>query len=105
MELIKTNLLTDSISALRLKKNDQELELAQQYKKTIESLKPMNMIYSAAKSLTNSDNIKDSLLNISMGLGVGLASKKIVQNNFKNILLNIVQSTVQFGISKIFKKK
>jgi hypothetical protein len=105
MDTIQSENLLKSIAVLELKKKEQEQDLIVHFKKTKESLKPLNLIKNGFKGMINSPDVKDNLLNASMGMGAGIASKKILFGRSSGIIKNVVGSAVELAVANLVSSK
>ncbi len=91
--------LTNAIAALNEKLDQKELDVITCYKTTIESFKPLNIIKSGLKNLVGSTTIKDDIINSSIGIGAGLATKKLIVGSSGGFLKKILGGVVEFAIA------
>ncbi|HEY6438123.1 MAG TPA: hypothetical protein VIY47_16145, partial [Ignavibacteriaceae bacterium] len=68
------------------------------------SLKPLNLIKNTFKQATGSADLKENLLNTSVGLTAGYLSKIIFEGVSKNPLKKLLGSALMFGITNIVAK-
>ena len=102
-----TNHTTELKEAIILLQNKQEHELLllkEQFHRTCESLKPMNLLKSTFKASIESPGIKDTILNTSVGLATGYFSKLLFVSTSHNPFIKILGMALQFGITKIVAK-
>lgn len=96
--------LEDAIKLLQFKKAEDEQLLKELFYMTYENVKPINMIKNLFKEPVASQNIKDSLLTTSVGLGAGYISKLLFQGvvrvPFKNFIGNALMLSVENLIAK-----
>lgn len=108
--LNQNQLLEDSMSALKLKREMQAQDFKMQYSQMIDSFKPSNIISQSIMGLSNSSALQGGSLKSSvMGTAVGYLTRKLIPNKnnsfFKNILGYMIQATVTSYIaSKIDRK-
>lgn len=93
--------LNQFIAVLEMKKLNQEIELKHTIKETLNDLKPVNLIKSAWDQVSTSPEIKDNIIDNSIGLATGYLSKKILTGNSNNPLKRLVGSLAQFGITNL----
>lgn len=82
--LNQTKEIADLIHSLEEKRKNELSILKAQLHLTGESLKPGNLIKSAAKELTGDKNVKSYLIQAGIGLVIGLVTKKIVNATHNN---------------------
>jgi hypothetical protein len=78
--------------------------LKEQFHLTYESIKPINLIKSTLKEATASTEVKDSLLNISVGLAAGYFSKKLFEGVSHEPLRKLLGSALMLGITTTIAK-
>lgn len=92
------NTLKDVISYLEVRQIDELNDLKTQFEITYESLKPINLLKSTLYQVSQSNEIKNSLLKSAVAVFVGYLTKKVLvgksSNNTRNLLGNIVQFTL-----------
>jgi len=93
--------LDNYIAALELKKASQQLELKQTIKEKVEALKPANLLKNAWEHVVSSPEIKDNVIDNSIGLAAGFVSKKILVGNTRNPIKRLLGSLAQFGITNL----
>jgi hypothetical protein len=78
--------------------------LREQFQMAYESVKPINLIKSTLKEVGGSKDITDSLLNASVGLAAGYASKVLFQGVSHSPLRVLFGTVLQFGITSVVAK-
>lgn len=78
--------------------------LKEQFRLAYNSLKPSNILMSAFKDLGTSDQLKDNVLNSTVGLGAGYVSKMIFQGIVGSPLKKLFGSALMFGIQNLVSK-
>ncbi len=96
--------LKAAILELEEKHAYEESMLREQFKIAYESFKPINLIKSAFKEVVGSDDLKDELINSSIGLTVGFISKKLFEGVSSNPLKKILGTVLMFGIKSVVAK-
>ena len=83
--------------------NDLQL-LKEEYNKTYESFKPINIIKSSFKELVAAPDLKTDVINAAVGLAAGIVTKKLMIgktiNPFKKLLGIIVEMAVAKTVAK-----
>ena len=105
MKLITTSAhLKLAIQELELQQANELILLKEQFNKTSESLKPINLIKSTFKNAVSSPDLKTDVFNTVIGLATGVVAKKLMIgktiNPFKKLLGIIVEMTVANKVSK-----
>jgi hypothetical protein len=96
--------LRNAIQQLEEKHLAQAKALTEQFHEAYESLKPINLIKSTIKEATASIDLKDNLLNTSIGLTAGFLSKKLFESVSKSPLKRLIGSAIMFGITNLVAK-
>jgi hypothetical protein len=78
--------------------------LKEQFHLTYESVKPINLIKSTLKEASASTEVKDSLLNISVGLAAGYFSKKLFEGVSHEPLRKLLGTALMLGITTAVAK-
>ncbi|WP_367770543.1 hypothetical protein AB3G33_13825 [Flavobacterium sp. WC2421] len=103
-KLNETDLLDQTILALKTKKADEFESLKEQFHCTYESIKLMNLIKNAFTDLTDSPVIKNSILNNVIGLSTGYLSRKLILGSSQNPIKRVLGSVFQFVVSNFVSK-
>ena len=78
--------------------------LKEQFHLAYESMKPLNLIKSTLKEVSDSTEIKDSLLNTGVGLAAGYLSKKAFEGVSNGPLRHLLGTALMFGITSTVAK-
>ena len=79
-------------------------QLKEQYKDTVESLKPVNLLKRAIVNMSGSPFLMENILGNAVGMASGFLSKKIVIGTSANIFRKLIGSLVQIGITNTVKQ-
>ena len=93
-----------AILQLEQKQEEEGRILKEQFKLTYNSLKPANILLGAIKDLSSSTLLKDNILNSSVSLGAGYASKMLFQGIVSSPIKKILGSALMFGVTKLVSK-
>lgn len=96
--------LEDAIKLLTLKKAEDEQLLKELFYMSYENVKPINMIKNLFKEPIASQNIKDSLLTTSVGLGAGYLSKLLFQGVVRVPFKNFIGNALMMGVENLIAK-
>jgi hypothetical protein len=96
--------LDDAIKLLKFKKAEDEQLLKELFYMTYENVKPINMIKNLFKEPIASQNIKDSLLTTSVGLGAGYLSKLLFQGIVRVPFKNFIGSALMLSVENLIAK-
>ena len=80
------------------------IEIHDQFNLAYNSLKPINLIKSVIKEVTESDDIPGNLLSNSLGFGAGYISKVLIQTTMRRPLNRIIGTAVMFGLQTLISK-
>lgn len=96
--------LKAEISRLEQKQQDEKEILKAQFRLTYDSLRPANIMLNAIKELGASNDLKDNIINSSVGLGVGYFSKILFQSLVKSPVKKLLGSALMFGVTNLISK-
>ena len=96
--------LRDAILQLESKQTEERKLLKKQFHLVYESIKPVNLIKSAFKKVAESRDLKDNILNTSVGLTVGYISKILFQGTSNSPVKKLLGSVLMFGITNLVSK-
>ena len=93
--------LKTAILILEAKRIEQEEELRTQFSKTYQSLRPANLIKSAFHGITGDADVRNQLINASVGVGAVLATRRLLINKLSgSIFKKILGGVVELGVGK-----
>lgn len=75
--------------------------LKEQFLLTYNSIKPINLIISTLKEATKSRELKDTIINASVGLTAGYLSKALFEIVTKSPLKKLLGTALMFGIKNL----
>ena len=96
--------LKAAIFDLETRQNNEGKILKEQYIVAYESIKPVNLIKSTFKEVAASPDLKDELLNTSIGLAAGYLSKMLFQGASHSPLRKLFGTVLMFGITNAVAK-
>ena len=96
--------LREAIVQLEGKWIDDGKQVKEQFFQTIESIKPINLIKSTFKDAVASPDLKDKILNTSVGLTAGFLTKLLFQGVVKSPINRLIGTAVMFGITNVVAK-
>jgi hypothetical protein len=96
--------LKAAILQLEIKQADERRVLKEQYLLAYEGIKPINLIKNTFKEVTASPEIKDEILNTSIGIAAGYASKVLFQGASHSPLRKLFGTVLMFGITNAVTK-
>ena len=93
-----TAVLKDTIQLLE---TEQEIEgriLKEQFYRTYESLKPVNLLRSSIRDVASSPYLIDNIIGTAVGLATGYLSRKIVIGTSGNLIRKLFGFLLQLGV-------
>lgn len=96
--------LRSAILLIEIKQLKEGQLLKEQFKKTYESLKPVNLIKNTVSELLVAPDLKSDLLNAALSLTAGFLSKKLMVGDSVNPLKKLVGTLLQLGVTSIVSK-
>jgi hypothetical protein len=91
--------LREAIILLEAGRSLREVQLREQLRLTYESIKPMNLIKSTYEEVVSSQDLKDSLINTSVGLTAGYVSRALYESTSHSPLRKLIGAALLFGIT------
>jgi len=105
MDIKNSTDLKAAILALESKERRQKQELVVNFKDFKESLTPINLLKSTFNKVKESPGITGSIVKASVGLGVGMLSKKLLLGKSPGFFRKIIGSAIQMGVTGLVAKK
>ena len=96
--------LREAIILLEIKRAEEEKALREQLHLTYESMKPINIIKSTYHEVAASENLKDNLVNTSVGLVLGYLSKTLFESVSHSPVRKLIGTAILFGITSAVRK-
>jgi hypothetical protein len=96
--------LKDAILLLEIKQKNEAQLLKEQFKATVESLKPVNLIKKSLKDLVSAPELKEDLLATTLSMAAGFLTKKLVIGATQNPIKQIIGTLLQMGVTSIASK-
>jgi hypothetical protein len=96
--------LRNAILQLEHKQLAQKKALNAQFLEAYDSLKPINLIKSTFKEITQSSELTDNLLNTVVGVSAGFISKRLYEGGSKSPIKRLIGSALMFGVSNYVAK-
>jgi hypothetical protein len=104
MEINNAIQLKQAIALLQAQQEEKKFVLVEEFHKTYESLKPLNLIKSTFNKILETPDITNQVVDTSIGLGVGVLSKKLLvgksTNIFKRFFGTIIELMVANAVAK-----
>ena len=99
-----SNDLREAIILLELKRVAEEKSLREQLHITYESMKPINIIKNTYREVAASEDLKDNLVNTSVGLVVGYLSKTLFESVSHSPVRKLIGTAILFGVTSAIRK-
>lgn len=94
-----TSALSDVILELEARQLEEGKMLKEQANLAYESIKPINLIKSTFKEALAAQDLREDIINLSLGLIAGYASKKVFAGMEDSPLKKLLGSSLQLGIT------
>jgi hypothetical protein len=98
-EINSETALKAAILQLEIKQANERKVLKEQYLLAYEGIKPINLIKSTFKEATASPEFKDEILNTSIGIATGYATKILFQGASHSPVRKLLGTVLMFGIT------
>lgn len=103
-KITSTTELKEAIFLLEMKKANEGRLLKEQFMITYESIKPVNLIKNSISELIRSPELKDNLLNTTLGIAAGYLTKKVAVGSTHNPLKQLLGAFLQMGVTNLVAK-
>ncbi|WP_373551182.1 hypothetical protein [Haliscomenobacter sp.] len=98
-KLDSTTNLNDAILELETRRAEEGKMLKEHVNQAYESIKPINLIRSTFKEAIASQDLREDIINLSLGLVAGYVSKKVFSGLEESPLKKLLGTSLQFGIT------
>ncbi|MES2799244.1 MAG: hypothetical protein V4638_04450 [Bacteroidota bacterium] len=88
------------IRQLQIQAMEERLALKEEVKEIINNINPIKLITHGLKEIITSEEMKEGISSLSIGMGAGYVAKKIVIGNSENALQRIAGNLVGMLVSK-----
>ncbi len=96
--------IKDAILQLEAQQANNGKMLKEQFNRAIDSIQPINIIKTTFKEATVSEDLKNDILNTSVGLVVGYVSQKFLKNMSISPFKKLFVTAVLLGITNVIAK-
>jgi len=93
--------LREAILRLEYRKTEEEYMLKRHFHQAYDSIKPINLLKKTIHDAAASIDLKDNMLNTSIGLGAGYLAKLLLTGATRNPITKLVGSALMFGITNV----
>ena len=94
-----------AIQKLEQQKEIHKELLIEQFHKTAESLKPINILKNSLNKVVHSPGTVENIINTAVSLGVGLLSKKLLIGKSSSIVKKLLGTAMEFGVAGLISKQ
>ncbi len=91
--------LKNAIRQLEIQQQEELSSLKQEFKRTQENLKPLNLLKNTFKSVVNVPDIKTDMINAAIGLTTGILTKKMVLGKTHNPLTKMLGIALEMFVT------
>lgn len=99
-----TSALSDAILELEVRQAEEGKMLKEQANLAYESIKPINLIKSTVKEALAAQDLREDIINLSLGLIAGYVSKKVFAGMEDSPLKKLLGNSLQLGITILIVK-
>lgn len=93
--------LRERILKLERQRFEQGKLMKEQFHLAYESVKPINLIKNTFKEVAASQDLRDNLLNTSVGLAAGYASKTLFEDASRSPFKKLLGTVLLFGVTNV----
>lgn len=97
--------LQESIQLLEIQQKIEEDLLKEQFKDTLASFQPINLVKRTLDDLTDLPDLKGNILNTSVSLLTGYLSKKLIFHSSHNPIKQALGGMIQMGVTNLVSNK
>lgn len=96
--------LKQTILYLNNKRKLEESEIKEHFSEVKESLRPANIIKSVFKEVASAPSVQQKVLGISLGLTVGMLSKRMILGKTKTMVGNFIGNAIEMRVAHLIDK-
>jgi hypothetical protein len=96
--------LEEAILLLETRQKTEAKQLNEHFRLAFNSIKPINLIKNTFKEVAQSSELKNNIVNTSIGLSAGYLSKVLFQGASKNPFKKLLGGVIMFGITNLVTK-
>lgn len=101
----EADLLDQTILSLQIKQADEFDSLREQFHTIFENLTPYNLIKNTFSEITDSSNIKNTILTNIIGITTGYLSRKFFLGKTHHPIKRVLGSLLQFAVTNVVSKR
>jgi hypothetical protein len=95
--------LAQKIAELELKAAAQKKDIGETFEAVSENLTPLNLVKSGVQSVFSGEH-KDEILNVLIGLGTGILSRRLILGKASGFVGKTVGKAIQWGMTGLVSK-
>ncbi len=96
--------LKEAIAVLEIKRRKEAEELKAIFHETCQSLKPGNLMKLGLREVTEKGEVRDNLINTSIGVAAGFLSKKLIAGGSAGLVRKGLGSLAQLGVTYLVSR-
>ena len=96
--------MKEVIMLLEIQHAQEEILLKEEFLKTFESLKPLNIIKDAFKQLTVPSGVKNGIADTAIGMTTGYIAKKVLLIKSHNPIMKLLGIILEVGVANFVTK-
>lgn len=97
--------LQSRIAFLKTKKEQDFMLVQNQFRSTVESLKPINLLRTATFEFMSAPNLKSKLINSAISYGKDYLTNNVLSANSKSPFKRMLGKAINFGFKNLLLKK
>lgn len=98
-------LLVKRISALKERERELQDELRVLLDEVVDSLNPAGILKSSVKDIITSPNLRTQLMNTAIGIGAGIAGKKLLIGKSDSIIKKLGGTAIEFMLGNFVRRR
>ncbi len=102
--LTSNQTIDEAIALLKIKSDNQFIDLKQKFNIMLESIKPLNIIKETLHEVSASSEIKDGIERTAVGIASGLLVKKVMYRNSDTTLKKLANIALQVLVPYLIAK-
>lgn len=96
--------LREAITQLENQQAQEKRLLKEQFQAAYEDMQPLNLIKNTFKAISETQDVKQDIINTTLGLGVGYLSKRLLKDTSKKPSKKLIGAAVLLGIAAFIIK-
>ena len=96
--------LREAITQLENQQAEEKRLLKEQFQAAYEDMQPLNLLKNTFKAISETQDVKQDIINTALGLGVGYVSKRLLKDGSKKPSKKLIGAAVLLGITAFIIK-